>query len=330
MTTDVRWGFLGAGAMARTIAPCVHAAGGARLQAVAARDVERARRLGPHGAAYDSYDAVLADDSVDAVYVALANDAHAPWVLRAVEAGKHVLCEKPIGLDVAEVRAMAEAAAAHDRLVVEASWYRWAPRTVRAEALVRAGALGEVRRASSAFTGGGGDESNYRFDPHRGGGALYDVGCYSVSAVLWAAGWAPLTWTEASLERTDEGVDVRGRAQLTLGGVQAEVRFGMRDEPAQTVLVEGDEARLEFVGDAFVSRFEVAELAVGDTVERFAPCDPYQLMFEAVSRRIGGDQTARVVGLDESLRVAEAIDAVFAADPHPAGAGPDRPERLPS
>ena len=126
--TPVRWGFLGAGGIARTaLAPAVAAASGAVLHAVAARDPARAAALGPVRA-YGDYAALLADDDVDAVYVALHNDAHLPWTLAALAAGKHVLCEKPLGLSAAEVDQMA--AAAGDRLVVEASWYRWHPREI--------------------------------------------------------------------------------------------------------------------------------------------------------------------------------------------------------
>ncbi|NHC12792.1 Gfo/Idh/MocA family protein [Motilibacter deserti] len=313
MAGDVRWGFLGAGAMARNIAPCVHAARGARLESAAARDAGRALRLGPAGSAYDDYELVLQDPHVDAVYIALNNDAHLPWTLRALEAGKHVLCEKPLGLTGEEVRRMAAAGEAAGKLVVEAFWYRWHPRTRRAEALVRAGLLGEIRSVTSTFTGGVTEDLvNYRYDPARGGGALYDVGCYAVSAALWGAGAASLRRAEGELELHASGVDLAGRAGLTLGGTAAEVRFGMSGADVQSVVVEGTEGRLEIRENAFVSRFEAAELHVDDRVELFAPVDPYQLMFEAVSARIRGEADT-IVEIEESIRIADAIDAVFAA-----------------
>ncbi|NHC45197.1 Gfo/Idh/MocA family protein [Motilibacter aurantiacus] len=313
MAGDVRWGFLGAGAMARNIAPCVHAARGARLQAAAARDAGRALRLGPAGSAYDDYELLLQDPDVDAVYIALNNDAHLPMTLRALEAGKHVLCEKPLGLSGAEARRMATAAEAADKLVVEAFWYRWHPRTRRAEALVKAGLLGEVTSVTSTFTGGVTEDLvNYRYDPARGGGALYDVGCYAVSAALWAAGAAPLKQASGELELHPSGVDLAGTAQLTLGRTTADVRFGMSGQDVQEVVVEGTEGRLAIRESAFVSRYEVAELHVDDRVERFAPVDPYQLMFEAVSARIRGEADT-IVEIAESIRIADAIDAVFAA-----------------
>ena len=121
-TGPVRWGFLGAGNIAATaLGPAVHAAEGAVLHAAAARDEDRAAALGP-ARAYGSYEALLADADVEAVYISLPNDLHLPWTLAALEAGKHVLCEKPLGLDAGQVDAVAQAAAAADRRVVEASW----------------------------------------------------------------------------------------------------------------------------------------------------------------------------------------------------------------
>ncbi|MDQ1687508.1 MAG: D-xylose 1-dehydrogenase D-xylono,5-lactone-forming, partial [Frankiaceae bacterium] len=117
----VRWGFIGAGGIAKgALAPAVHAADGAVLAAAAARDPKRASALEP-GRVHASYADLLADEDVDAVYISLSNDAHAPWATAALEAGKHVLCEKPLALDVSEVDDLIAAAHTHDRLLVEAS-----------------------------------------------------------------------------------------------------------------------------------------------------------------------------------------------------------------
>ncbi len=309
----VRWGFLGAGRIARELAPVVHASRGACLQAVAARDVERARALRPRGRAYASYDALVADEDVDAVYVALHHDAHVDWTVRALRAGKHVLCEKPLGLDAGEVRRMQEAATAAQRLLVEASWYRWHPRTRRAEALLATGAVGEVRRVWTGFTGTVAE--GFRHDPARGGGALLDVGCYAASAALWATGWQMLESVRGvELERAPSGVDLRGTAQLQLGIAAAEVRFGMADEVQQWLAVEGDGGRLDVVGSPYTSRHEPSVLLVGGHAEHFAPADPYQLMVEAVSGAVRGD-VDEVLPLEQSLRTAELLDAVRAGAP---------------
>jgi predicted dehydrogenase len=181
----VRWGFLGAGFVAsRGLAPAVHAADGAVLQA-SRQDEHRAAALEPVRAT-TSYAEVCTADDVDAVYLSLPNDDHLPWVLEALAAGKQVLCEKPLGLDAAQVARMAAAAESADRLLVEASWNRWHPRTRRVEALLAdvAGPL-DVR---AWFTFPGVPADTDRLDPGRGGGALLDVGCYAVAAALIALG----------------------------------------------------------------------------------------------------------------------------------------------
>ena len=199
----VRWGFLGAGWIAqRALAPAVHAAAGARLEAVASRDPDRSRALEPRRM-HASYADLLADDQIDAVYVCLANEQHLEWVTRALGAGKHVLCEKPMGRDHAEAAAMAAAAAAADRLLVEAVWCRWHPRFQRLATLAREGALGALVSVDSAFTFAVDLRGNYRGDPARGGGALLDVGGYQVHA-----------WRALADGRAQSGVE---KVERTLG-----------------------------------------------------------------------------------------------------------------
>ena len=156
----VRWGFLGAGFVAsRGLAPAVHDATGAVLQVVAAREATRAALLEPVRAV-DSYAAVCEADDVDVVYLSLPNDDHLPWVLTALGAGKHVLCEKPLGLDAAQVVDMMDAAQRAGTVLVEASWNRWHPRTRRVEALLGSvdgqidGMPGSPSRASPPATTG--------------------------------------------------------------------------------------------------------------------------------------------------------------------------------
>lgn len=340
---SVGFGFLGAGNIARTaLAPAVHAADGAHLQAVAARDASRAAALEPAGRSYDDYEALLADDSVEVVYVSLANDAHATWTVRALEAGKHVLCEKPLGLDAAEVTRMTEAARAADRLLVEAWWYRWHPRTQRAVKLVRSGAIGTVRRVEADFSFDADLTGNYRLDATKGGGALYDVGCYAVDAARWALGSQPLQVARASGDLRD-GVDVRAEARLLAAdGAEAEVRCGIQGRDEQLVAVYGDDATLVLGTPAFTAKDTACrlhlvpvtrtedqpapegtaaaplavpagpggpDLAAGRRTEDFAPVDPYRLMVEAVARSVRGGQEWLPTAQD-SLDVATVLEQV--------------------
>jgi predicted dehydrogenase len=155
------------------------------VEAIASRDLEKARAAaGPLGIpkTYGSYEALLADPDVDAIYVALPNHLHVPWSIKAIEAGKHVLCEKPIGLDAADAERLVAVAAAHPRLkVMEAFMYRQHPQWQRAAELVRTGAIGELRAIQSAFAYHNVDPLNIRNQRDIGGGGLMDIGCYNVS-----------------------------------------------------------------------------------------------------------------------------------------------------
>jgi predicted dehydrogenase len=324
----VRWGFLGAGWIAaRALAPAVHAADGAALVAAAARDTDRARRLGPSGRTYDDYAGLLADPDVEAVYVALSNEAHLPWTLAALEAGKHVLCEKPLGLTAEQVRQMAAAAVRADRLLVEATFSRWHPRTRRAEALLRSGAIGAVREIDAGFTFPTVPAGNYRWEPDRGGGALYDVGPYALGAALWASlGSPPLSAQPdpvqvlaVTVDRAPTGVDLTCAAALRVGSAEAEVRVSIAERPAQWLRVHGEAGTLVLDEPAFTSWLAPSTLLLDDASGRsaleFGPVDPYQRMVEHVSRAVRGDGCAWVLPVEESLRVARAMDLVRAGAP---------------
>ncbi len=326
MTDEVRFGFLGAGWIAhRALAPAVHAADGARLQVVAARDVARAAGLEPAGRAVDDYRAVLEDPDVDVVYISLSNEAHRPWALAALQAGKHVLCEKPLGLDAAEVAEMLSAAEAAGRLLVEAFWYRWHPRTRRLEHLLGEGALGSVRTVQAEFSFDGGDDprmaGNFRLDPSRGGGALYDVGCYAVSAAHLALG-PRLDVERVSATVGPTGVDLATTAWLRsvpplTAAAEAVVRCGIAIPDRQRLTVAGEAATVDFaVGEAFANWHQPSALTIttpeGRTrSEEFAPVDPYRLMVEAVASRVRGED-AYLVGAGHSRDVATTLDAIRA------------------
>lgn len=310
----VRWGFLGAGFVAtRALAPAVHAASGAALYAVAARDRDRAAALGG-AVVHPSYQALLDDPDVDAVYISLTNEAHLPWVVAALEAGKHVLCEKPLGLSADEVRTMT--AAAGDRLLVEASWYRWHPRVRLAQA--RLPVVGEVQHVSVGFTFGGVPDGNYRLEPGRGGGALYDVGHYAVSACLWAVGQGLPSDVSARSKLGLTGVDLVTEAVLDWeSGASAELRAGIDEGEGQWLVITGTEGELELRDAPFTSWVsDDTELWVsdGNATERVPvpATDAYRLMVEEVSSVIAGEP-GWVLPLEESLQCAQVLDMIRAA-----------------
>lgn len=306
----VRWGFLGAGFVAsRGVGPAAHSAEGAVLQVVAARDLDRAESLEPVRAV-TSYAEVCEADDVDAVYLSLANDDHLPWVVRALEAGKAVLCEKPLGLDALEVARMTAAAHAHDALLVEAAWNRWHPRTRRVEELLDEVA-GEVD-VRAWFTFPGVPDGNYRLDPARGGGALLDVGCYAVAAAIVALGDdVAVTAAEQSIGPT--GVDLTTSAALASPRGVARVTGSFEQDESQGWVVTAPGLVVDAPHPAFTSWREASALrVVEDGVERvetFDACDAYRLMVEAVSTRAAGGD-AWVLPLSASLSVARTLDEI--------------------
>ena len=321
----MRWGILGAGLISRVaLVPAFAASGRSTVVAVGARDRDRAAALVPGAARHGTYEEVLADPAVEAVYIALANDAHVPWATEALRAGKHVLCEKPLALDAAEAEAAYAAARAAGLLLVEASWYRWHPRTRRAEGMVRDGVLGPVRSVTAGFTFSGVAEDNYRMEPARGGGSLYDVGCYALSAVGWATAWAEPRVASVRGLMGATGVDLTVDARLEIptadsGPVTATVRSSFVEPERQWIEVAGRDATMRFGAPAFTAwnpdattlDLEWSDGRIESTA--FDACDPYRLMADAVSERIRGGDGAWILPAGESLATARALDAVRAA-----------------
>ena len=314
--TRVRWGLLGAGWIARrAIAPAVHSADASTLTTVAARDINRAQALHPAGSAYDDYAAVIDDPDVDAVYIALSNDGHLPWATAALEAGKAVLCEKPLGCNAVEAKQMRAVAERTGGLLVEATWNLWHPRTARAAALLASDTIGALRAYSSVFVFEGVDDGNYRLDPALGGGALLDVGCYPLTGAAWATGGPFQSVQDVEILMSDTGVDLTAGAHLTMGGVPTYVRGSFREPAHQALVLEGEHGQIEMTGnDAFVSWLQPSALRVldrdGERIEHFPPVDPYRLMVENVSRAVLG-QDAWLPDPQWSIVVAEAMDAIL-------------------
>lgn len=216
----VRWGILGCARITRRgLAPGIRGSRDGVLHALASRDLAVAQAWATEfGAArsYGSYEALIADPEVDAVYLPLPNELHRPWVEAAADAGKHILCEKPLALDANEAEAMA--AYCRDRGVVltEAFMWRHQPRTAAVRKLVAEGAIGDLRliRSSFSFSIAEGD---WRLDSTRGGGALWDVGCYGVSTARLFAGSEPID-VRASAHFGPTGVDLSLAAVLRFPG----------------------------------------------------------------------------------------------------------------
>jgi len=308
----VNWGFLGAGYVAsRGLAPAVHASRGANLYAVASRDEQRSATLEPEKV-HATYEDLLADERVDAVYISLSNSQHLEWVTKSLEAGKQVLCEKPLGLNATETEAMFASAAASDRLLVEAVWGRWHPRFARMVAVIASGAIGSIEHIETAFTFTSEMTDNYRLNPQMGGGALLDVGCYQAHAwVALANGAKDVAIDELSRFIGPTGVDLTTDVSVRINdSISAHSVSSFALPSQQQFIVRGSNGGMHTgVGESFTTWNEASSLHINDEVEEFAVTNAFVEMVENVSRVIEGEE-GWVVPSADSIRVAHILDSI--------------------
>jgi len=310
----VNWGFLGAGFVAsRGLAPAVHASRGAHLYAVASRDEQRSATLEPE-IVHATYDDLLADERVDAVYISLSNSQHIEWVTKSLEAGKHVLCEKPLGLNAVETAAMFDTAARNGRLLIEAVWGRWHPRFARMVQLVTTGAIGDIQHIETAFTFTSEMTDNYRLSPSMGGGALLDVGCYQAHAwVALTKGAADFSITELVRILGPTGIDLTTDVNVRINNnVTAHAVSSFALPSKQQFIVSGTRGQISTEsGESFTTWNEVSSLLVNDVLEEFPITNAFVEMVENVSRLIDGED-GWIVSSADSIRVAHILDAIAA------------------
>jgi len=293
---------LGAAAIARdAVMPAIAASRNGRLAAIGSRDVERARVIAaPYAGvrAVDSYDRVLQDPDVDAVYVPLPNSLHAEWSIRALEAGKHVLCEKPIALDAREATAMAAAADRAGRRLMEAFMYRFHP----AMRELVAGAE-DALHVSAGFGFTLTDPSNIRTAAELGGGALLDVGCYTVSVARWILG---------------EPVDVAARARIR-GEVDMSVTALLSFESGATASLWASFEAPEEQHLTVITPTGVIKRTSPFTAWR-DPHDPYVLMVESFADALLRDLPVAIPPAESiaNMRVLDRIRESFSAAVRPA------------
>lgn len=239
----LRMGILGAARIARLFVEAVRPSAKVVVAAVASRDVERATAFAREsgiGRVHASYDALFADADIDAVYVPLPNNLHAEWSIRAADAGKHVLCEKPLAANAAQARAMFAAAEKNGVYLVEAYPYRAQPQTLKVRELVAAGAIGRIQLIEASFGFPLTDAANIRMDPNLAGGALMDAGSYPVSFVRTVAGAAPSRVSALSRWGTT-GVDVSTMATLEYSdGLLAQISCSFTTARHRHAFIAGD------------------------------------------------------------------------------------------
>jgi predicted dehydrogenase len=246
--SELHWGILSTADIGRTkVIPAIQRARRCRVVAIASREPGRARQVADEltiPAAYGTYEELLDDTSVDAVYIPLPNHLHLEWTLRAIAAGKHVLCEKPLALNAADAGRMVDAAETAGLTLMEAFMYRLHPSWVAVRDLVAAGRIGRLMAIQSWFSYYNDDPANIRNIRAAGGGALYDIGCYNVSLSRLLFGGEPSRVRASVLRDPTSGVDVLTSAILEFDGGQATFTCSTRTETDQRVHVYGTTGRI--------------------------------------------------------------------------------------
>jgi predicted dehydrogenase len=320
MTEPMRWGILGAAKIARTaLLPAIQTARGAELVAIGTSDPAKAapfQAVVP-GLRVMGYDALLADPAVDAIYIPLPNHLHVDWTIRALQAGKHVLCEKPIALAASDIDRLIAARDASGRLAAEAFMVAHHPQWARVRALLAEGAIGTLGHVEGVFTYFNTDPANIRNKPGMGGGGLLDIGVYPTVTTRLATGQEP-TRIRADIRR-DNGIDHFARVWADFPGFTMSFHCGMRLQRRQDMVFHGTSGWLRLTapfnpGPMGEARIEVHRADGSFVTERFPDLDQYRLMVEAfgVSARTGAGFACP---LEFSRGNQAMIDAIFAADP---------------
>ena len=321
----VRWGVLGVSKFAMTkIIPAMKNCVNARIEGIASRDAgksrEAAARMGIEKA-YGSYEEMLADPDIDVVYNPLPNNMHVSWSVKAANAGKHVLCEKPLALNTTEVR---ELIAARDRngvQVAEAFMVRTHPQWVRAVELAHSGAIGELRAVQTAFGYFNRDAANIRNRMDVGGGALMDVGCYGVYISRWLFGGEPRRVVALADRDADFGTDRLTSAILDFAGGQASFVCGTQQTPFQRVQIIGSKARIEIQVPFNAIPGERMKFWLDDgsdlrgaaaKVEEAPACDQYTIQGDLFSAAVRGEGKV-AVPLEDAFGNMAVIEALFAS-----------------
>jgi predicted dehydrogenase len=321
--TVVRWGILSTANIGVKVIPGLQGAGRCEVVALGSRDGRRGREWAARFGiprVHESYEALLADPEVDAVYLPLPNHLHAEWTIAAARAGKHVLCEKPLAMTAAEAETMVEACADAGIVLMEAFMYRHHPTWVAVRELIASGRIGELRAIQSWFSYYNDDPANIRNIREFGGGALYDIGCYCINLSRMLFGEEPARVEGAVTRDPSSGVDILSSGVLSFSeGRVATFTCSTRLESDQRVHIYGTTGRIAIPipfnippdrpTHVLVTNGGDPPVAPGTETLTFAIADPYTAEAEAFVAAILDGSPVPVPPADAvaNLRVIEAL-----------------------
>ena len=324
MSDQLVWGIMGAANIAlRKVIPGMLGDTTSRIRGIASRDGSKAKAAAEQfgfETHYDSYEALLADPAIEAVYIPLPNHLHVPWSVKALEAGKHVLCEKPIALDAAEAGQLIAARDSSGKQVLEAFMVRQHPQWLRAREILRSGEIGPAKLVQTTLSYFNADPANVRNIAEIGGGALYDVGCYALQLGRFLFESEPIR-AISLIDRDPEMKTDRLTSAILDFGAGRQLAFSTSTQlvPAQRTQIFGTTGRIEVPVSLNAPQGETTRLHVDTTgaidgggirTETLAPCDQYTLQSAMAVRVFRGLETPEFP-IEDAIANMRCIDAVY-------------------
>jgi predicted dehydrogenase len=324
-TRKVKWGVLGVASIAtRKVIPGMQKGQSSEIAAIASRDREKAKRAADElgiAKAYGSYEELLADPGIEAIYNPLPNHLHVPWSIRAAEAGKHSLCEKPIALDAGETLELMRVRDRHHVKIGEAFMVKTHPQWLRVKELAQGGAIGQLKSITTIFSYSNRDPHNVRHKPEWGGGGLLDIGSYPITLSRWLFNEEPWRVTGALELDPEFGTDRLASGILEFSSGQSVFACGTQSNYYQRMELLGTTGRLAVEIPFNAPNDRPTQVTVADgmaiyggkvTVEEIPACDQYTIQGDAFSRAILEDREVPVP-LEDALGNMKVIDAIFRA-----------------
>ncbi len=321
----LRFGILSTAKIAKdAVMPAIQDAENAVITAVASRDVTKARALAdrfgtPH--AFGSYEEMLSSDVIDAVYIPLPTSQHVEWSIKAANAGKHVLVEKPLALKASQLDALIEARDRNKVVVSEAFMVTYAPVWLKVRELLKDGAIGELKHVQGAFSYFNRDAGNMRNIPELGGGALPDIGVYPTIATRFATGQEPQRVQAVVRRDPDFGTDIYASVKADFGSFELSFYIATQMANRQIMVFHGTEGFIELKSPFNADRYGAEEVELTNQkhnvsqIFRFPDSRQYRKQIEAFARAVDGEE-GQIVTLESSVKNQRFIDAVYRAGEH--------------
>ena len=314
MIDKVRWGVLGTAKIALTkVIPAMQQSDWCEIVAIASRDFAKAEESAERleiPKAYGSYEELLADKSIEAVYIPLPNHLHVPWTIKAAEAGKHVLCEKPIALNAAEARTLINVRDRTGVRIQEAFMVRTHPQWLETRRLIHSGKTGALRSITGFFSYFNPDPTNIRNQLELGGGALMDIGCYPINISRFMYETEPRRVLSLIERDAEVGTDTLTTAVLDFPNGHSTFTCSTRLAPYQRMIFHGTEARIEVLIPFNAPHDYPTQILLNDETIEFPICDQYENQGTLFSRAIR-ENSEQEIPLEDAINNMKVIDAVF-------------------